>query len=255
MAALTASWIVVGFFAGAAVVCSTLSVRLRLRERALARHLSHLALGAGSAALVASFVKLRSFNLRELAGPLVTIWMMLLLATLGMNAAMTSSRVPELDLVAEDPSADTTIDIRQDELQPPQGPAAIPGEILVGAPGPPRTMHVMSSSNPSDPLTWVPMMGLQEVNNDFVGTAGPPKRLYVADFRPWRPRGSRAVVHVKNIELIALGDAAVIGGLPADAPQGAEPEPVVIEEGVVDDRIKLGKNVYLQHVDRKTVSR
>ncbi len=256
-AALTASWVVASFFAGAAVVCSTVSVSLRLRERALARHLSLLAHGTGSAALVASFVKLRSVNFRELAGPLASIWVTLLLATLGINAAMTSSKMPEPDFVAENPSADAMIGIGQDELQPQpqQGPAAIPGEIIAGAPGPPRTMNFMSSGDPSDPLTWIPRMVFQEVNNDFIGTPGPPKRQYLSEFRPWRPRGSRAVVHVTNMELIALGDTAIIGGLPPNAPRDAEPEPVVIEEGVVDERIKLDENVYLQHVKRKRVSR
>jgi hypothetical protein len=60
------------------------------------------------------------------------------------------------------------------------------------------------------------------------------------------------VLHIKNTELVAPHNkTAIIGGLFSKAPPGVEAAPAVIQDSILDNRIVLGKNVYLENVERR----
>jgi len=124
----------------------------------------------------------------------------------------------------------------------------------VGSPGPPRTLHFMSDDKVTDPQNVVLNIGdMLDVNTDYVRDPGAPKKMYSRVLQAFRWPGNRAVMHLRNLEFIAVPEmAAVIGGLPPNAPFGAETAPIIIEDSIVDERIHLGKNVFRQNVQRRS---
>ncbi len=83
---------------------------------------------------------------------------------------------------------------------------------------------------------------------NLVADGNSPGAIFVGTIQPTTVPGAgpdqRALI--KNMRLIASRvQDAVIGGLPADAPDGQIPAPILIEDCIIDPRIHLGENVKL----------
>ncbi len=74
-----------------------------------------------------------------------------------------------------------------------------------------------------------------------------PSRVYITAIQPTTlpSDGGGGWFNIKGAYIVAGPDGGVIGGTPSDAPPDVIPAPILIEDSIIDKRIKLGPNVVI----------